>query len=99
LPITQTDLADATGLTGVHVNRTLRELRSRSVVTARSGTVTIHNWSELVAIGDFNDTFMLVDAPLPSHICSGVMHDRSLSKTTSQGSMAGLSILTATSDR
>ena len=65
LPITQSDLADATGLTGVHVNRTLRELRSRSIVTARSGTVEIHDWKALASIGDFDETFMLLDGPYP----------------------------------
>jgi len=65
LPITQSDLADATGLTGVHVNRTLRELRSRAIVTARSGVVAIHEWKALVSIGDFDETFMLLDGPYP----------------------------------
>jgi len=65
LPITQSDLADATGLTGVHVNRTLRELRSRSIVTARSKVVTIHDWDQLVSIGDFDDAFMMLDGPYP----------------------------------
>ncbi len=63
LPITQNDLADATGLTNVHVNRTLRELRSRSIVTARSKMVTIHDWQKLVAIGDFDEAYMLLNGP------------------------------------
>jgi CRP-like cAMP-binding protein len=65
LPITQTDLGDATGLTSVHVNRTLRELRTRSVAEMRAGTVTIHDWDQLVTIGEFDDTFMLLDGPAP----------------------------------
>ena len=65
LPITQTDLADATGLTGVHVNRTLRELRTRSKVELRSGRVTVHDWDQLVDIGDFDPGFMLLDGPAP----------------------------------
>ncbi|RYG88958.1 MAG: Crp/Fnr family transcriptional regulator [Alphaproteobacteria bacterium] len=40
--LTQSDLADATGLTGVHVNRTLKELRTRSLATVRSNVVTIY---------------------------------------------------------
>jgi CRP-like cAMP-binding protein len=63
LPITQTDLGDATGLTNVHVNRTLKELRTRSLVTAQGGNVTIHNWDQLVAAADFDDAFMLLNAP------------------------------------
>lgn len=65
LPITQNDLGDATGLTGVHINRTLRELRTRSIVTVRSGKVIIHNWDQLVWTGDFDDAFLLLDGPSP----------------------------------
>jgi CRP-like cAMP-binding protein len=65
LPITQADLADATGMTNVHVNRTLKELKSRSIVDAQGGTVTIHNWDQLVSTGDFDDAYMLLDGPSP----------------------------------
>jgi CRP-like cAMP-binding protein len=65
LPITQADLGDATGLTGVHVNRTLKDLRAQSIVELRSGTVTIHDWDRLVSTGDFNAGFMLLDGPAP----------------------------------
>jgi CRP-like cAMP-binding protein len=65
LPITQADLGDAAGLTSVHVNRTLRELRERSIVEFRSGTVAIHDWDRLVATGDFDAGFMLLDGPAP----------------------------------
>ena len=63
LPITQNGLGDATGLTSVHVNRTMMELRTRSIVTARGGNVTIHDWDQLVSIGEFNPAFMLLDGP------------------------------------
>jgi CRP-like cAMP-binding protein len=65
LPIIQTDIGDATGLTSIHVNRTLRELRLRSIVELRSRIVTIHDWDKLVAIGDFDASFMLLDGPAP----------------------------------
>jgi CRP-like cAMP-binding protein len=65
LPITQTDLGDATGLTSVHINRTLRVLRERSIVELRSGTVTVHDWDQLVATADFDAGFMLLDGPSP----------------------------------
>ena len=63
LPATQADLGDATGLTSVHVNRTLRELRDRSIVTVQSGTVTVHDWDQLVSTGDFDEGYMLLDGP------------------------------------
>jgi CRP-like cAMP-binding protein len=65
LPMTQTDLADATGLTSVHVNRTLRLLRVRSIVDLRAGTVTVHDWDKMVTTGDFDAGFMLLDGPAP----------------------------------
>jgi CRP-like cAMP-binding protein len=65
LPITQTDLANATGMTGVHVNRTLRELRTRELVELRAGTVTVYNWDELVRTAGFHAGFMLLDGPAP----------------------------------
>jgi CRP-like cAMP-binding protein len=64
-PVTQADLGDATGLTSVHVNRTLKELRERSIVTARGGKITIHDWDALVSVADFNDAYLLLDGPFP----------------------------------
>ncbi|QOZ32858.1 Crp/Fnr family transcriptional regulator [Bradyrhizobium sp. CCBAU 53421] len=40
-PVTQMDLADATGLSVVHVNRTLQELRSSGLIVLRDRTLTI----------------------------------------------------------
>ena len=51
LPITQGDLGDATGLTNVHVNRILKELRTRSIVELRGGIVSVHDWQQLVRVG------------------------------------------------
>jgi CRP-like cAMP-binding protein len=65
LPITQADLADATGLTGIHVNRTLTKLKTESIVELRAGIVTVHNWKELVSVGDFDAGFLLFDGPSP----------------------------------
>ena len=65
LPVTQVGLGDATGLTPVHVNRTLKELKARSIVTARSGNVTVHDWDRLVTTGGFDDAFLLLDGPSP----------------------------------
>jgi CRP-like cAMP-binding protein len=65
LSITQEDLGDATGMTGVHVNRTLKELRDKSVLDFREGKVTIHDWDRLVRTGDFDPAFLLLDSPAP----------------------------------
>jgi CRP-like cAMP-binding protein len=65
LAVTQADLADATGLTTVHVNRTMKELRDRSIVDLRGGTVTINDWDLLVATGDFDPAFLLLQGRAP----------------------------------
>ncbi len=41
LPLTQTDLADALGLTSVHVNRTLQRLRADGLVSCTGGMLAI----------------------------------------------------------
>ncbi|MFL6858209.1 MAG: Crp/Fnr family transcriptional regulator [Allosphingosinicella sp.] len=58
LPLTQADIADATGLTSVHVNRMLRKLRDDNILTFRSGRVTIHDWERLKKIAEFDPTYL-----------------------------------------
>ena len=43
LPFNQQDLADITGMTPVHLNRCLKELRDAELVTFRNGQVQIHD--------------------------------------------------------
>jgi len=57
-PLTQVDLADATGLTAVHVNRTLQELRKDGLIELHSRTLSIPNLSALKAAGLFNDNYL-----------------------------------------
>ena len=52
-PPTQEDLGDATGLSMVHVNRTLRQLREDGMIGLRNGRLTIHNAPALAAISGF----------------------------------------------
>lgn len=65
LPMTQEQLADATGLTPVHVNRMLQSLVQEGLierVTARS--VLIGDWKRLAAAGDFDRSYLHLDAAL-----------------------------------
>ncbi|MGV7216299.1 Crp/Fnr family transcriptional regulator [Bradyrhizobium sp. UFLA05-112] len=41
MPVTQMDLADATGLSVVHLNRTVQELRANGLIVLRERTLTI----------------------------------------------------------
>ena len=58
LPLKQADLADATGLTSVHVNRMLRKLRNDEIVTFRAGEVIIHDWDRLQRVAEFNTIYL-----------------------------------------
>ncbi|WP_243964642.1 Crp/Fnr family transcriptional regulator [Methylobacterium sp. J-026] len=58
LPITQTDIADALGLTSVHVNRVLQEMRGRTMITLRSQTLVIEAWDELLRVSEFDSTYL-----------------------------------------
>ena len=59
--VTQTQVADATGLTPVHVNRTIMSLRNDNLVTIRGHTVWIHDWEALAEIADFDPEYLQVD--------------------------------------
>jgi CRP-like cAMP-binding protein len=58
LPLTQEHLADTLGLTAVHVNRTVRSLRSMDLVTVQSRRVTIHDWAGLSALCRFRPAYL-----------------------------------------
>ncbi|RYG86155.1 MAG: Crp/Fnr family transcriptional regulator [Alphaproteobacteria bacterium] len=60
-PVTQEQLADATGMTSVHVNRSLRQLREEGLVSVCRGTVQIHDWNALAARGDFDPYYLTAD--------------------------------------
>jgi cAMP-binding proteins - catabolite gene activator and regulatory subunit of cAMP-dependent protein kinases len=61
LPLTQIDLAECLGLTPVHVNRTLKELRENGLVSFRSGQVSIKNLSGLQKLAEFNPSYLYLD--------------------------------------
>lgn len=61
LDLTQTDIAECLGLTSVHVNRMLKELRERGLVTFREGRVTILDWEGLQAVAEFNPSYLYLE--------------------------------------
>ncbi|WP_367161275.1 Crp/Fnr family transcriptional regulator (plasmid) [Kozakia baliensis] len=58
MPLTQTDLADATGLSAVHANRVLQELRSTQVISFNGKKLKIHNFSLLREISLFDESYL-----------------------------------------
>jgi CRP-like cAMP-binding protein len=61
LDMTQADLADATGLTSVHVNRMLKQLRDDGLLTFRNGEVSIHDWEGLQQVAEFSPAYLYLE--------------------------------------
>lgn len=57
-PVTQLHLADATGLTAVHVNRTLRALRDEKLLVFSGKRARIPDWDGLAARGEFDAEYL-----------------------------------------
>lgn len=62
-PLSQYLLADALGLTPVHINRVLRKLREDGLVTFRKGKVMFDDFYRLVEFAEFDKAY-LDDGPL-----------------------------------
>jgi CRP-like cAMP-binding protein len=61
LRITQTDLAECLGLTSVHVNRTLRQLREAGLATFREGRVEIIDHAGLRRAAEFDPGYLQIE--------------------------------------
>lgn len=61
LPMTQDQIADATGLTPVHVNRVLRQLDGEQLIVRSRRHIAIPDWDRLSAVAGFNETYLHLD--------------------------------------
>ena len=57
-PLSQFVIADALGLTAIHVNRVLRELRELDLLTVRKGSVRIHDLDRLRKLAGFQGGYL-----------------------------------------
>jgi CRP-like cAMP-binding protein len=57
-PITQEQIADATGLTAVHTNRTLQTLRKSGLISLSGSKLAILDWDALAEAGDFSERYL-----------------------------------------
>lgn len=57
-PLTQVELADALGISAVHTNRVLQELRARRLVAWQAGKAQILNWEGLAALAEFDPAYL-----------------------------------------
>jgi CRP-like cAMP-binding protein len=61
LPLTQGDLGDATGLTIVHVNRTIKQLREDGLIRMSKGRVVqLLDWQRLTEVAEFDPAYLRV---------------------------------------
>lgn len=61
VPLTQSQLADTTGLTTVHVNHTLQQLRKQGLVSMQERKIIVHDIAGLREIADFNPNYLHLD--------------------------------------
>ncbi|HYD11460.1 MAG TPA: Crp/Fnr family transcriptional regulator [Allosphingosinicella sp.] len=57
-PATQTHIADMTGLTSVHVNRTLQSLSQEGIVDLYNRQIHVRDWAGMTRAGDFDPTYL-----------------------------------------
>jgi CRP-like cAMP-binding protein len=84
MPITQIELADAMGLTAVHVSRTLKTMRAEGLVKLNGRELLIPDFGALQSIGLFNPNYLHFERPL--HNDSGL--ERSVTFTPTGGRLA-----------
>jgi CRP-like cAMP-binding protein len=58
LPITQAEFGDALGLSTVHVNRVLQELRANELIELKGDRLNILDWDKLKEEGGFDPTYL-----------------------------------------
>ncbi len=58
LPLTQEELGDAFGMSTVHVNRVLQDLRADGLITSRGKTLIINDWERLQLLGQYNSDYL-----------------------------------------
>lgn len=57
-PASQIDIADATGMTSVHANRMIQQLRAKGLVAWDGPQIRIHDPAALAVLGEFDDAYL-----------------------------------------
>ncbi len=63
LPITQSEFGDALGLSTVHINRTLQEIRKAKLITLKGDTLKVLDWDGLQKAGEFDPAYLHLEKP------------------------------------
>lgn len=61
-PLTQTEVADVLGLSLVHVNRVVQELRREGLITWSGRRIAILDWERLKALAEFDDRYLHLES-------------------------------------
>jgi CRP-like cAMP-binding protein len=89
IPLTQELIADALGLTAVHVNRTLRALREDNLIAVDGRSVTIRDFEALSLLSDFESTYLgEVSRFLQDDPAQGATGRRGIASSSSSFSLA-----------
>jgi CRP-like cAMP-binding protein len=62
LPITQGEFADAMGVTTVHVNRVLQQMRTEGLIGLKGDRLNIPDWEKLKQVGEFDPTYLHLES-------------------------------------
>ena len=60
-PLTQVELSECLGLTAVHVNRTLQDLRRMGLIEVGGRRVEIYDMARLREVADFDDSYLYLE--------------------------------------
>jgi len=63
-PLTQSDLAAICGISAVHANRTIQDLRRRGLLQWQSRMITITDWPALVRLAGFKPDYLRLRQPM-----------------------------------
>ncbi|HZH11797.1 MAG TPA: Crp/Fnr family transcriptional regulator [Microvirga sp.] len=64
LPTTQEEMGDAFGISTVHVNRVLQDLRTQGLITSRGKTLIINDWERLQQVGQYTPDYLHINQKL-----------------------------------
>jgi CRP-like cAMP-binding protein len=62
LPITQAEFADALGITTVHVNRVLQQMRADGLIESKGTQIKIPDWDKLKQAGEFDPAYLHLES-------------------------------------
>ena len=58
MPLTQEQIADALGITSIHANRVIKQLRTEGIIDIHRGRVSILDQRKFEELADFDDRYM-----------------------------------------